>query len=283
MAEQRWQQEIANLQTRLEVLAQHYIQAWHQERERLLQRTARRFEHVGVDTTHHWQGMGQPLREVRTQKDLEGITADFQQAVAMTKDDREWRDVEQTPAYQAWERERNLPIHEPDADELGWQEEQRFYAEQDPTSQWYREDLYHGEPGPDVAIDRAEQEMRQRDEVEFERQELAYDESQLRIAAGEPRSMGDFGNWEHPFEFPTEAEQQAYEDRPYDLMEERTHGGEEMERSLPYDTIVVDTSNPTMEEDFQALLARIDQRLDALVRETEPETQQLQQKQGVRY
>ena len=27
--------------------------------------------------------------------------------------------------------------------------EERFYAEQDPQSQWYREDLYHGEPGPD--------------------------------------------------------------------------------------------------------------------------------------
>ena len=75
---------------------------------------------------------------------------------------------EQTPEYQAWERERNRPIHEPDADELGWQAEQRFYAEQDPTSQWYREDLYHGEPGPDVAIDLAEQEMRQRErEMEF--------------------------------------------------------------------------------------------------------------------
>ena len=221
--------------------------------------------------------------------------------------------------------------HLSDPDYLGGQAEQRFYAEQDPASQWYREDLYHGEPGPDVAIDRAEQEMRQRahdmeesqrgahyeqtrtalqdalgealerlhdhhphsaeyldaaahaaelrqalqdldraehhaQEVEFERQELAYDESQLRIAAGEPPP------WE-----------QACEDRPYDLMEEQAHDGEEMERRLPYDTIVVDTSNPTMEEDFQALLARMDQRLDALVKETEPETQQLQQKQGVRY
>ena len=25
--------------------------------------------------------------------------------------------------------------------------------EQDPVSQWYREDLYHGEPGPDVRAD----------------------------------------------------------------------------------------------------------------------------------
>ena len=107
------------------------------------------------------------MLEVRTQKDLEGITTDFRQAVEMTKDDREWRDVEQTPEYQAWERG-GCAKCEPDADELGWQAEQRFYAEQDPTSQWYREDLYHGEAGPDVAIDLAEQEMRQRErELEF--------------------------------------------------------------------------------------------------------------------
>jgi len=36
------------------------------------------------------------------------------------------------------------------------QAEQRFYDEQDPTSQWYREDRSHGEPGPDVARARAE-------------------------------------------------------------------------------------------------------------------------------
>jgi hypothetical protein len=43
-----------------------------------------------------------------------------------------------------------------DPDYLGQQAEQRFYAEQDPNSQWYRDDLYHGEPGPDVALDLAE-------------------------------------------------------------------------------------------------------------------------------
>ena len=45
-----------------------------------------------------------------------------------------------------------------------------------------------------------------------------------------------------------------------------------MERSLPYDAILVDTSNPEMEEGFQALLARLDQRLEALITETEAET-----------
>ena len=46
--------------------------------------------------------------------------------------------------------------------------------------------------------------MRQRErEVEFARQELAFDEAQLRRAAGEPLSAADVDNWEHPFEFPT--------------------------------------------------------------------------------
>ena len=74
------------------------------------------------------------MREVRTPKDPEGTREDLARAIVMTKEDREWRDIEQTPAYQAWERERNQPIHEPDAEELGWQAEQRFYAEQDPQA-----------------------------------------------------------------------------------------------------------------------------------------------------
>ena len=148
MAEHRWQQEITQLQQRLETLAQRDIQAWHAEREAMLSRAERRFENIGVDITNVWEGANQPLREVRTQKDLEGIKEDLTTAIARTKEDREWRDVEQTPAYQAWERERNMPIHEPDAEELGWQEEQRFYAEQDPTSQWYRQDLVSRGAGP---------------------------------------------------------------------------------------------------------------------------------------
>ena len=276
-----WHQQLQQLQARLEDLAQQHIQAWHVERQGMLDRTEHRLANIGVDITHVWDSREQPLREVRTPKDLPGILEDVARFTEMTKEDREWRDVEQTPEYQAWERERNRPIHEPDADELGWQAEQRFYAEQDPNSQWYREDLYHGEPGPDVAIDLAEAEMRrQAAEQRFAEQEEAFDESQLRLAAGEPLSAADVDNWEHPFAFPTEAKQQAYEDRPYDLMEERAHGiGSE-------DTPVyveIDTTNPEMEEGFQALLARLDQRLEALVKETDTETQQLQQQQRMGY
>ncbi len=86
-----------------------------------------------------------------------GITA----ALGMMREDREWRAIERSPAYQAWERERArddaLDVDRAgDPDSLGAQAEQRFYDEQDPTSQWYREDLSHGEPGPDVARARAE-------------------------------------------------------------------------------------------------------------------------------
>ena len=45
------------------------------------------------------------------------------------------------------------------------------------------------------------------------------------------------------------------------------------------DAILVDTSNPQMEEGFQTLLARLDQRLEALIAETEAETHQLQHQQ----
>ena len=113
-------------------------------------------------------------------------------------------------------------------------------------------------------------------ELAFERQEQAFDENQLRRAAGEPLSAADMDTWEHPFAFPTLAEQQAYEDRPYDEMEE-------MERRLPDDVTLVDTSNPQMEEGFQALLARLDARLDALVQETEAESHQLQHKPRMGY
>ena len=47
-----WQQQLAHLQTRLDVLAQQQIQAWHLDRERLPQRAAMRFGNVGVDITH---------------------------------------------------------------------------------------------------------------------------------------------------------------------------------------------------------------------------------------
>jgi hypothetical protein len=73
---------------------------------------------------------------------------------------------------------------------LGEQAEQRFYNEQDPHSEWYRGDLYHGEPGPDV-------------QAAWDAQEDAFDQEQLRIAAGEPREASpeakqarEYDTWE---------------------------------------------------------------------------------------
>ena len=66
-----------------------------------------------------WQrSSGQPLREIRTPKDLEwcqgghGIRATEHSLERIASGGL----IEQTPAYQAWEREQNRPIHEPDAD-----------------------------------------------------------------------------------------------------------------------------------------------------------------------
>jgi len=88
-----------------------------------------------------------------------------------------------------------------DPEYLGQQAEERFYAEQDPTSDWYREDLYHGEPGPDVAADWADAHGRE-------------------LAQAHP----DY--WE-----PTEAEQRAYEDAVYDRLEEQAQGDEPYEQT----------------------------------------------------
>ena len=103
----------------------------------------------------------QPLQEVRTQKDLEGITTDFRQAVEMTKDDREWRDVEQTPEYQAWEREQGCAHPRASADELGWQIKlaASMRSKTPPASGTGRICITE-RPVPTAAIDLAEQEMR---------------------------------------------------------------------------------------------------------------------------
>jgi hypothetical protein len=273
-----WLEQLQQLHARLDGQIQAAFADLGERQNRIYNQEHRRWQDVGVVRDHYLDEESNSLIEVREKKGLQETIADFQHTLERMREAREWRDVEQTPEYQAWERARNRPIHEPDADELGWEAEQRFYAEQDPTSQWYREDLYHGELGPDVAIDLAEAEMRrQAAEQRFVEHELAFDESQLRVAAGEP------------FDWPTHAEQQAYEDRPYDLMEDRAHGSDSEDgewSARPEDApkyVVIDTTKPEMEESFQALLDRLDQRLDALVKETEPETQQLQQKPGVRY
>ena len=226
-----WHQQLQQLQARLEDLAQQQIQAWHQERAYLMTRAQ---SQVAAVTGMH----------LNDRRAVERNMAELEQFIMQTQGNREVREQEQSPEYQAWEHEQAQIARDEwaIAQAQGWAAEQRF-AEQ----------------------------------------ELAFDEDQLRRAAGEPLSAADVDNWEHPFDWPTQAEQQAYEDRPYDLMEERAHFGEEMQRALPYDAILLDTTNPMMESDFQALLTRLDQRLEALIKETDTDTQQLQQKQGVRY
>jgi hypothetical protein len=65
-----------------------------------------------------------------------------------------------------------------DPDYLGWQEEQRFYEEQDPRSQWYREDLYHGHPGPDQESPEARQ-AREYDAWEMSDEGIAAQEREI--------------------------------------------------------------------------------------------------------
>jgi hypothetical protein len=72
---------------------------------------------------------------------------------------------------------------------------------------------------------------------------------------------------------PTRAEQDVYEARPSDALEERAHG---------YD-VVLDTSTPEMEPSLEELLQRLDQRLDALTQQADTLTHQHQQKHGMGY
>jgi hypothetical protein len=164
-----------------------------------------------------------------------------------------------------------------DPDSLGEQAEERFYNEQDPDSEWYRADLYGGLPGPDV-------------QAEWDALEDAFDEEQRRIAAGEPRYASPEAEqaaireaWELSDEgIAAEArmleryEQAFPEDRPYAAREDDPPFG-------PDEGIIVDTSHSESAEDLQALLARLDQRLEALVQATERDAQVLTPKQGVRY
>jgi hypothetical protein len=84
------------------------------------------------------------------------------------------------------------------------------------------------------------------------------------------------------------AEQQAYEARPYDVLEDRAHG---MQRDYPTqyagsmgsapDRIEIDTSDSDMGQRWQDQLAALDARLEALAQET-PAHQQ-HHEQGRRY
>jgi hypothetical protein len=216
MADSRYplEEEIAAAMARWEVQAQAQIEAWHADYDGHLQRVSRHFTDVGVDITHVWQGQGNPLREVRTSKDVDGVVIDYGIALERTRLDREWRDIERSPAYQAHLREQ-----EPYVPTL---------AEQ----QAYEDRVYERMEARAHAGETMEEEA----EEEFARQEQAFDENQLRIAAREPLSAPDVETWD---EYPP----------------------------ISRDAIVVDASTPQMEEGFQALLAQMDARLDAAIAE----------------
>jgi hypothetical protein len=84
------------------------------------------------------------------------------------------------------------------------------------------------------------------------------------------------------------AEQQAYEDRPYDALEDRAHG---MQPDYPTqyagsmgsapDRIEIDTSDAEMGQRWQDQLAALDARLEALVQGQDPHRQH--QQHGLRY
>lgn len=265
-------EQAPSLDAQVEALAQRWNQIFAREQAR--------FAEVGIRRDVSLDRVSGTLEERREVMSVEDTVTDFARAVEALREERKWRDVEATPEYQAWEREQARPFHGPDADVLEWQAEQRrFYAEQDPASEWYREDLYHGEPGPDVAMDLTEAELRQQ--------------------AAEQRFV----------------EQEAYENRPYAMREEQAHGEapyaqtraalldalqenyalqdqyrphsaerldlQQEARELLKDiaglnrgippVLEVDTGDPNMGPAWQAQLEQLDARLDALSTDREEE------------
>jgi hypothetical protein len=143
MAESTWQEQLTRLQEHLEALAQPQIDAWAHEREAIYHRELSRALYTERVFTEH----GPEAGVARLYEHLQDM-----------REDREWRAYEQTLAY-AREQQLNALVDEAIArvtspEYLGEQAERRFLAEQDPASDWYREDLYHGQPGPDVIADR---------------------------------------------------------------------------------------------------------------------------------
>jgi hypothetical protein len=150
-----------------------------------------------------------------------------------------------------------------DPDYLGEQAEERFYAEQDPNSQWYREDLYHGEPGPDVALDWAEQEARARDTAE--------------LGLEEPSPWDELSSHEQSEYLAQQLEDQAHSEPRLETTYPTQAQWLDSE-TLP---IEIDTVDADMGQRWQAQLAALEARLDALTKDMEPHEQRHQQASGM--
>jgi hypothetical protein len=125
MADDALDETLRDAQEQFLTQVQEQIDTWHTDRELLMRNAEVRFTNAGVNVNDVWDTRNQMMREIWTPKDVDGWKEDFLNAIAMTKEDREWRALEQSPAYQAWKRERNQPFHEPDTEEIGWHHEQR--------------------------------------------------------------------------------------------------------------------------------------------------------------
>lgn len=147
-----------------------------------------RWDHTFKSEADTWRGIGYEWREVDSRdrgpiltvvpKDPERLLQDQHEAVAGLQRTREWlaanpieeiqerlqrsaeaaRDALQQARLEVDPLDPAQPVDvDPgDPEYLGGQAEQRFYDEHDPDSEWYREDVYHGEPGPEVTQGRQE-------------------------------------------------------------------------------------------------------------------------------
>jgi hypothetical protein len=127
-----------SIEAQVQALAARWAKIYDQEQTR--------FANVGMEA--QW-GAATP------EQYLEHYRAEFAQALEDMQEQRTWRNFERSPDYAQrlhddWATSQAIDrVTSPEY--LGAQAEQHFYASQDPDSEWYRNDLYQGEPGPAMA------------------------------------------------------------------------------------------------------------------------------------
>jgi len=133
-----------------------------------------------------------------------------------------------------------------DPEYLGQQEEERCYAEQDPNSPWYRDDLYHGEMGPDVRADyerTAEEERLGAVDALYEQEHSPIDEYRE-----------EEHDWDEREALPATEDALGEAQRFYGFGDDR----------LP-DRLEIDLADPDLGEHWQTQLDALDARIAALV------------------
>jgi hypothetical protein len=149
-----------------------------------------------------------------------------------------------------------------DPEYLGQLAEERFSAEQDPNSEWYRDDVYHGEMGPDVQADydrTAEEERLGAVDALYEQEHPPIDE----------HSEEEEQDWDEREALPPTEDALREAQRFYGFGDER----------MP-ERLDIDIADPDLGEHWQAQLDALDARIMALVEGRDEPEETYEQDEG---